>query len=70
MNKVGKIVKLQHFTHNGKFKKSSRPVYANIVMEYADGDVQVENSHEVWQVRPSKDPKAQFETFAVVVDEA
>ena len=69
MSKVGTVVKLQHFTHNGRFKRSQRPVYAKIAQEYVSGEIVAENSSDVWTVRPSKDSKAQFETFVVPYDE-
>lgn len=64
MSKVGTVVKVMHATHNGRFVKA-RPVYAKVFQEYVDGDVVLEGSTDVWQVRKSKDPKAQWETFVV-----
>lgn len=72
MSKLGTVVKIQHASNRGNFTKlvPSRARYARVVREYMDGDVMVENSQEVWQVRPSKDSKAQFETYVPVVDSA
>ncbi len=66
MSKVGKTLKLQHTQSFGKGGLSSlrktKPTYVTIALEYADGDVQVENSTDVWTVVKSKDSKAEFET--------
>ena len=69
MSKIGKVVKIQHFTYDGRFKRSSRPTYAKVEQEYVGGDVRVENSTDVWAVRPSKDSKASFETYPFTPDE-
>lgn len=65
MSKIGTVVKVMHTTNRGNFAKlvPARPAYLRVTREYIDGDVQVEGSIEVWAVRPSKDPKAQFETY-------
>lgn len=41
--------------------KRTKPTYVKIDQEYADGDVLVNG--ELWKVKPSKDPRAGFETY-------
>ena len=42
--------------------RKTKPTYVTIVLEYADGDVLVDNCSDLWKVAKSKDPRAQFET--------
>lgn len=71
MSKLGKVVKVMHRSNRANFTKlvSCRPAYLRVTREYVDGDVQVEGNEEVWQVRPSKDSKAQYETFVPVIED-
>ena len=66
MSKVGKILKLQHAQSFGKGGivglRKTKPVYIKIVLEYDNGMVQVDGLSDTWEVIPSKDSKAQFET--------
>ena len=64
-SKVGKTLKLQHtqtFKRGIAALRSTKPTYVAIVCEYADGDVMIENSTDLWKVVKSKDPRAEFET--------
>ena len=66
MSKVGKTLKLQHTQSFGKGGivglRKTKPTYLTIVLEYDNGMVQVEGLSDTWEVTPSKDSKAQFET--------
>jgi hypothetical protein len=63
MSKLNNVVKVMHRGAGNGRLTSSRAAYLRVVREYIDGDVMVEGSEEVWQVRPSKDSKAQWETY-------
>lgn len=60
---MSKVVKVQHRSNGNGRMVQARPVYAKVVQEYVNGEVIVEGFSDVWQVRPSKDPKAQLETY-------
>lgn len=64
MSKVGKMLKLQHTQSFGKSVglRKVKPTYLTIVLEYDNGMVQVEGLSDTWEVIPSKDSKAHFET--------
>lgn len=65
MSKIGKIVKVQHaqgFKGGNAFLRRTKPTYLPVSLEYADGDVMVKGSLDVWTVGLSKDSKATFET--------
>lgn len=69
MSKIGNIVKVAHATNGkGRFIKA-KPRYLKVVQEYVEGCVMVENNCEVWDIIPSPDPKAQWETFAVTQED-
>lgn len=71
-SKVGSICKVQHRTSYDASKgklvlKRVKPEYLRINLEYLEGTVTVQTKDgtpllDVWDVQPSKDPKAQFET--------
>ena len=65
MSKVGKILKLQHAQKLVKGVASLRktkPVYVTIGLEYDNGNVNAVGSNDTWEVVPSKDSRASFET--------
>lgn len=70
MSKLGTVVKVQHTSNRAANVKlvRTRPSYLRVTQEYICGSVQVEGSLEVWEVQPSTDPKAQYETFVPVVE--
>ena len=65
MAKVGKTLKLQHtqtFKGGTASLRKTKPTYLKIVLEYDNGNVQVEGLSDTWEVIPSKDARAEFET--------
>lgn len=65
MSKVGKIVKVMHVSNRGGLVRlvKTKPVYMTISQEYVGNTVALEGTSDIWDVIPSKDPKAQFETY-------
>jgi len=64
-SKLGKICKVQHtqtYRNGSASMRKTSPTYVDIVMEYADGDVLVRNCNDLWKVKKSTDPRAQYET--------
>lgn len=69
MSKIGKVLKIQHGVTLGKgglakLTPLRKPVYVVIGTEYIGDRVRAVGSLDVWQVRPSSDSRAQFETYA------
>lgn len=65
---IGDIVKIQHYQTVNRagnaILKKTKPSYERISQIYADGDVMVGNSFDVWKIAASTDPRAKFETMA------
>ena len=63
---IGEIVKVQHAQTMNKRGQTelrrTKPTYEKIAVVYEGGQVLVGNSLDLWDIVPSKDSKAKFET--------